>query len=374
MNTEILIIILSTSILFLRIGFFLIGFFRENKRTKNPEPPVELPFVSVIVPARNEEANIEQCIRSLKELDYPSNKFEIIAVNDRSTDNTRSILESLQKDTPNLKIVNLENDEQKDGIPGKAGTIHIGVKNSKGKIIFNTDADCTVPQKWLLSLVGIYNEPGVGFLTSYTSVTGNRLFDKIQSIEWIYMNTMGMGGVGMNQPMGCYGNNLTFLKSAYESIGGYKNIPFSVTEDLSLQQAMFKNNYKVRYYIGPNALVNTKPCSNFKEYISQHHRWARGGLTLGWRAVFFVLSSFSLWGGMLYFLTNLLFPFFFLLLFIRFFCDFLLLAYPLKILKKEEYFRYLPIAIPFFLFVELIIPFIVWESKVHWKGQVFETT
>ncbi len=374
MENTLFIVFFSSIIYIFRICFFFVGFLLEIKKTKKFREKNYEPYVSVIIPARNEEENILNTLFSFRNIDYPINKYEIIVVNDRSTDRTRNKIEEIISQIPNLKLLNIENDKQKFDIPGKAGTIHFGVQNAKGEIIMITDADCKVQSKWIKEMSKTYYDQQAGFVTSFTYVTGNRIFDKIQAIEWTYMHTMAMGGVGMNQPLGCYGNNLTFRKKFYQDFGGYKTIPFTVTEDLSLQMAFHKQNYKVHYLISPETLVDTKPCKNFKEYLSQHHRWARGGLNLGWRAVIFVLSSFAIWAGLIYFATqgdilNMLF-----LGLIRMLGDTILLIPPLKILKKSNVFLYLPIAVPFFLLMELIIPFSTLKRKVVWKNQVFTST
>jgi cellulose synthase/poly-beta-1,6-N-acetylglucosamine synthase-like glycosyltransferase len=374
MKYELMILGISSSIYLLRIAFFLIGFFREYFRNRKFLSSDFEPRVSVIVPARNEEENIEQCINSLSKLDYPNDKLEIVAINDRSEDKTKEILDGLAQKYSNLRVIHIENESQKFNIPGKAGAIQVGAEAATGDVVFQTDADCTVNPKWVKQMVKVFKQPETGFVSAYTNIDGKRLFDKVQAIEWIYMNTMGTGGIGMNQILGCYGNNASFRKKFFDLIGGYRKIKFSVAEDLALQQAFFKNGYKVHYLVDPNTMVTTKPCKNFKEYLQQHHRWTRGGLNLRWRAAIFVLSSFAIWFGLLFFAYNLDFFHFATLLLLRFTGDLLLLIPPLITLKKKSYFLYFPFAVPFFLLVELLAPFMTLNKNVKWKGQIFRTT
>lgn len=365
-----LFLILSTIIYGIRTIFFVIGFIREKKICRQQKSKDYIPYVSIVIPAKDEEKNIEECILSVSRNRYPQNKFEIIVVNDRSQDRTGEILHNLQKTIPNLNVVTLENDDQKEGMKGKAGALQIGIENSKGEIILMTDADCIVTPEWISTMVQCYKDPNVGFVSSFTNVIGNRLFDHIQSIEWIYMHTMAFGGIGNSQPLGCYGNNISVRRNAFDYVGGYRKIPFSVTEDLALQQAIHKTKYKIHYLIHPKALVNTKPCNTFAEYILQHHRWARGGIKLGWRAAFFVLSSFAIWAGLIYFLLNQNFLYVLILLLIRIVGDSVITIPSLIILKKQKYFVYL-IFVVFFLLMELIVPFLLLNKKVRWKGQIF---
>lgn len=374
MESPFFVLVLSSIIYLFRISFFLIGFIIENIRTKKFEKGIFEPKVSVIIPARNEEKNIEEALTSFKNVNYPVENYEIIVVNDRSTDKTKEKIEKMIKILPNVKLIDINDDKEKRNIPGKAGAVHIGVLNSQGEIIFVTDADCKVHPNWIKKLTKIYQDPRVGFVTSFTNVQGSRLFDTIQAIEWIYMHTMAMGGVGLNQPLGCYGNNLTFRKEHYFAFGGYEKIPFSVTEDLALQKAFHRNNYKLHYLVDKETIVDTKPCESLKEYFHQHHRWARGGLNLGWRAAIFVLSSFAIWAGLIYFSIIQDFLHLALLLLIRILGDTLLLIPPIIILRKPKLLLFVPFAIPFFLIVELIIPFVIFKRKVYWKNQIFTST
>ncbi|MGQ9819916.1 MAG: glycosyltransferase [Candidatus Kapaibacteriales bacterium] len=366
-----LILLLIVFPYLLRITLFEIGFFIEKRKsTKNLGASFQ-PTVSVVVPAKNEEKYIYNCIQSIAQSNYPAHLFEIIAVNDRSTDKTGAILDTLANKIHNLKVINIRNESQHFEIRGKQAALQTGIENANCEIILMTDADCTVSPNWIKGMVIPYQNPRVEFVASYTHVVGDRIFDKLQAIEWMYLNTMAMGAVGLSQAMGCFGNNISVRRSGFYSIGGYKNITFSVTEDLALQRAIFESGYKIHYLISTDTLVNTKPCDSFKEYIRQHHRWAQGGLKLGWRSVFFILSSFSIWVGLLFFLINFNLPMVLAILFFRFIGDLLLLLPPSFILRKLGYLKYLPLAEGLFLFMELLVPLIVFYPVVKWKGQTF---
>jgi len=102
----------------------------------------QLPFVSVIVPTRNEEKVIADCLDSILKVNYPKNKFEVIVSDGKSTDKTREIVKKYKK----VKLL----DNQ--GVNSAAGR-NLGVKKAKGDIVAFTDADCTVAKNWLKALV-----------------------------------------------------------------------------------------------------------------------------------------------------------------------------------------------------------------------------
>lgn len=355
----------------LRGIIFVFGAYRERQNI-NHKTIETFPSVSVVVPARNEQTNIKNCLHSVYKNKYPHDKFEIIAVNDRSTDDTLEILEKLKEEIPNLKIVNIKSEADKDNLQGKPGALQAGINVAQGDIILMTDADCIVDEKWIRTLVSQYTSENIGLVASFTNVTGNKIFDRIQAIEWTYLHTMACAGIGLNQPLGCYGNNLSIRKKVFDQIGGYKKIKFSVTEDLALLQTVHRAGYKIHYLIHENADVDTYACSTVREYLKQRHRWAVGGLDLGWRAAIFIISSAFLILGIIssIFLWNPLDLV--LIVLTRMFWDYLLIGSSFNILNKKELKKWIPLGVLFFIIEEVIVPFLLLKPKVNWKGQTFK--
>ncbi|MEO7833879.1 MAG: glycosyltransferase, partial [Ginsengibacter sp.] len=108
----------------------------------------ELPLISVIIAARNEEKNIGNCIQSIINQTYPENKFEIIITDDHSTDKTVSIIQSFQKE--NIRVIDLADFTHNQNLNSyKKKSIEAALQFAKGELIVTTDADCTAPPKWL---------------------------------------------------------------------------------------------------------------------------------------------------------------------------------------------------------------------------------
>jgi cellulose synthase/poly-beta-1,6-N-acetylglucosamine synthase-like glycosyltransferase len=258
-----------------------------------------------------------------------------------------------------------------NNLRGKPGALQAGIDITKGNIILMTDADCTVNPNWIRKMIATYQNDKVGLTASLTNIKGNRIFDKIQAVEWIYMHTMASAGIGLGVPLGCYGNNYSVRKSDYEAVGGYKSIKFSVTEDLALLQAINNNNRQVRYLVDEGSVVDTLPCVTFGEYLKQRHRWAIGGLNLGFKAFVFVASSGAFWGGIMTALITSHIPWLIIILSVRLVCDFLLIYPTLAKIKKEALSMWVLPSIYFFTLMELIVPFLVIKKTVVWKNQVF---
>lgn len=355
----------------LRIFLFFIGVQREKNRN-NLENDSYLPTVTIIIPAKDEEENIENCIRSIAENNYPGNLFEIIAIDDRSKDSTFSIMKNLQKIIPNLKIKKIEFERKHKNLKGKAGAIQYAIKDAQGEIILMTDADCVVGKNWISTMVKPYQDDQVGLVTSITNVRGKRIFDKIQSIEWIYLTTMGAGGVGLNKPLSCFGNNLSVRKSDFLAIGGYEKINFSVTEDLALLHSIHKFGKKIRYLINPNTLIDTTPNKTFSDYLKQHHRWVVGGLGIGFPAFLFILTSLAMWIGIAVSIATLNLWELLAILLVKFLGDFFLIFGTLRTLRLKGLAVWVIPSVLFFVIMELVAPFFLLDRSIEWKDQEFK--
>jgi cellulose synthase/poly-beta-1,6-N-acetylglucosamine synthase-like glycosyltransferase len=366
-----IIIIISITILISRTIIFSLGSYIERNKKIDFFGDNEYPKVSVVVPARNEEENIESCINSISINNYPIENFEIVAVNDRSTDKTGEILTELSKKIENLKVVNIDEAHLHINLKGKPGALQSGIDEANGEIILMTDADCKVGPNWIKKISSCYKNKKIGFVASFTNIEGKGFFNRIQAIEWIYMHTLACAGIGLGQPLGCFGNNISVRKSDFDEIGGFEKIRFSVTEDLALITEFHKQGKGIIYLVDEDADIDTLPCRTLGEYLHQHHRWAVGGMELGWKAFTFVLSSISLWIGLIisivtgtYFLASL-FPV------IRIIGDYIVVLPSIIRLKKHELIPWIIPSVIFFITLEIFVPFLLFKKTIKWKDQSF---
>jgi len=366
-----IIFLIAFCIFFLRVLVSYIGAIKERNKNVFQNFSGEPFKLSVVVPARNEENTIKDCIESISKSNYPNDKFEIIAVNDRSTDRTLEILTDLKSTINNLSIINIDDSIKKKNLSGKPGALQAGIESAEGEIIIMTDADCVVNPDWLLTLSKTFEDKKIGMSAGYTAIKSKTMFDKIQSVEWTYLHTLATSGVGFDIPLSCYGNNLAVRKNDFDSIGGYHSVSFSVTEDLALMHAIHRSGKKIRYLTMPEATITTIPCPSFKEYLKQKHRWTIGAMDLGWIAVLFVLTSFSMWFGIVLSIFTCQ-PLWLLSFFIlRIAGDSLITIPSAIILKKKEIIPWVVPSIFFFMFMELLAPFFLLKRDVKWKGQTF---
>ena len=121
--------------------------------------------VSIIVAARNEEKNIENCLKALINQNYPADKFEIIIVDDRSTDATATIVGKFQSAYSNINLIQVE--EFKNDIAPKKHALSTGISHAQGEILLFTDADCIPGPNWIKSIISYY-EPDVGLVAGFS--------------------------------------------------------------------------------------------------------------------------------------------------------------------------------------------------------------
>ena len=364
-------ILLGLTVLYLgEMIFFRLGLERNASFDKNYSYQ---PNVSIIVAARNEERNIGECLAALVKLDYLKEKFEIIIVDDGSTDQTSSVVQEYSGRYPHVKLISAESEV--GNLRGKANALSQGIAQSRGEILMFTDADCTVPEAWLKETVSYYTE-GVAVVAGFTFLVSEKSFDAVQAIDWFFLYGVAAATAGWNIPLTGVGNNLSVRRSAYDRVGGYRNLRFSVTEDYALVQAIWQTTrMRVRYPLNLETLVQSKPCASWKELYRQKQRWGVGGLEMVLRgfllmAVHFAMHLSILVGFILaspWVLVTAIAG--------KFLGDLLFLWKPIYVFKKYRLLNFFLLFELYYSIYELLIPFVALLSKrVVWKERAFKET
>ncbi len=299
MNLGLAFIILN-SILF--ICYFAIYLFSARgisklRRGKNAEHH----RFSVIVAARNEERHIGNCLQALVKLHYPKELYEIIIVNDRSTDATGKIVQEYQKKYPIIRLLTI--DKIASDLPGKKNALNEAIKASTHNILAFTDADCAVPPEWL-AVLSQYFEPNVGAVAGYSPFEEHSietLFAKAGQNFLSYeemKNSLGAAaGIGLNRAYMCTGRNFAYRKEVFQQIGGFEKIKHSISgdDDLMIQCIQRETQWEIRYMIEPESFVKTQPPLTFAEFINQRKRHfsAAKFYPLTMKTIFALVHSFN---------------------------------------------------------------------------------
>ena len=330
----------------------------------------KLPTISIIVAARNEEKNILSCLDSLDQLLYPEAKLEVIIVDDASIDGTLKLASNFINGKRKFRIIHLKENEQAV-LKGKVRAIAEAIKIADGEIILTTDADCVVNPLWAKTIASYYTDK-VGVVNGFTSQNVTGLFSGMQAIDFVYLLFIASGTINLGKPVSCIGNNMSFRKKAYKEIGGFENLPFSVTEDFLLLKSINKfGRYKLISALNQNSLVISQPESTLSELFKQKKRWAVGGIDTPPSGVVLMLTAF------LNNLFLLMTPFFisanwiYLVLF-KIAIDLFVLVpvhHKLGLVKNLKYFLVFEI---YYIIYVVVLPFaIMFNKKVKWKDRVY---
>lgn len=366
MQILLLLLLLGISLYLLQTLFIYLGTHRLNYPKTN-----HLPKISILVALRDEEQTLKPCVESLLQLDYPKESFEILLINDRSSDRTPELIEELKKKSDQIKTLHI-----KSGIPGlsgKANAIAQGMENCSGELILVTDGDCRVPPSWAKEHAA-YCQHNVGMVGGFTLLDekndGAALFGKIQSLDWAYLLSVGTGFMGFGIPLSVLGNNFSFRREAYEEVGGYRNMGFTIIEDFALMKTLVKKtSWKVLYPIDSKMLVYSHPMSTISEFYRQRKRWSAGGKEVGFYGKFLMLISVMvhLLIPISFFIFN--FQLSFLALLGVLLADFSLLFRTIGLVRRRDLLKYFLLWEGFyFLYTILFTPVLLFPTTVKWKN------
>lgn len=252
--------------------FRALGTVRVGNSIRHP-----LPSVSILVSARNEEANIGKTIDSLMAQRYKG-RWDIWIADDRSTDQTPRILADYEKKFPDrIHVVTIT--ELAPGESAKKNAIAKLVKASGGEILLLTDADCVVHPTWIRSMVKEF-EPGIDFVAGHSYIElpkdrSNWLLN-MQAVETLAYRIAGTGALAMGMPITSTGNNLAYRRSFFENVHGFEGVSKiqSGDDDLLLQKLVREAPWKAHYSVDPEAFVTTQGKETLPELWEQRKRWA----------------------------------------------------------------------------------------------------
>jgi cellulose synthase/poly-beta-1,6-N-acetylglucosamine synthase-like glycosyltransferase len=233
---------------------------------------------SIIIPARNESANIENCLKTIFSNEYPKSLYEIIVVDDYSTDNTADIVSQIKNKNSNLQLIQLEkliHEKQLNSYKKKA--IEIAIQESTGEYIVTTDADCIIPEKWLLSIDSFIRESKAVFVAAPVRFQDNGSFvSKFQCLDFMSLQGITAAAVGAGFHSMCNGANLAYSKKVFLEVGGFKGIDnIASGDDMMLMHKIYKQHNKgIGFIFSNEAVVVTQPMPTWKDFFNQRIRWA----------------------------------------------------------------------------------------------------
>jgi len=254
------------------ILFFHRGFGRLRPAPGQPPQPF-----SIVIAARNEEARISRCLNSVLLQDYPGDQYEVIVVNDRSTDNTRAVVEAILPRKKNLKLINVA--ECPEGVSPKKNALAQGIREATGEIILFTDADCIVPRTWARTVNGHFT-PDIaavaGLTTYFRPASMPPLFWGLQAMDFFSHSVVSAAAMGAGLPINTNANNFAVRKELFHRLEGFRKVADIVSgdDDLILQALTKGGGAKAEYAPEKGAAVETEPTLTLKGVWEQRKRWS----------------------------------------------------------------------------------------------------
>jgi cellulose synthase/poly-beta-1,6-N-acetylglucosamine synthase-like glycosyltransferase len=348
----------------------LIYGFNKVKRYQKTNLTSQTSF-SIIVPFRNEADNLPQLLESFSNLNYPNDLFEVILIDDSSKEKFQ--VSDFRFQVFLINNIRVSNSPKKDAV-------FTAMQHVKTNWVITTDADCIVPENWLLTFDNYIQENRVSMLAGPVSYKcENSFLDRFQQLDLTSLQGATIGSFGLNKAFICNGANFAYTKSLFEKLNGFEgNDKIASGDDVFLlQKAANLFPDEVHYLKSEETIVITKPTKNWKSLFYQRVRWAAKtssyqsnfGKVLGLIVFFgnlsfvmgFVFFIFGIWSLQLLALYAIL----------KFAVDFVLLYITNQFLTKTR-IKHLILSSLFYPFFSSAVALYSLFGSYEWKDRRFK--
>lgn len=254
-NAILIILIVIQAIIFFSMIYFLIYTVKSLKDVPKLSPlktfkDIYFPMVSIILPSRNEEKYIEKCLDSLLRQDYPN--YEIIAINDSSSDKTGEIIKRYSM--VHSKIIYVDAQPKPEGWTGKNWACYQGYLQSKGELFLFTDADTSHAQSTISLAVTYLLSEKLDTLTAIPKILAYDFWTKITlPILWTF-SVARFSALKANNPKTkvgyFFGSFFIITRKAYEMVGTHKSVREEIVEDAELGRKVKEQGFSLRVVHG----------------------------------------------------------------------------------------------------------------------------
>ena len=263
------LLILSAGLYLAFVVFIITGLFKHSEQHFNTYD--DPPFVSIIIAARNEEFHLPNLIQDLIKQDYPTDKLEVIIINDRSTDSTQDIINEAESNYSFIKQITISEISQ-EMMPKKYALTQ-GINIAKGEIILSTDADCRLGKLWVASMVySVISNQSI--IVGYSKINAQSFFEHYQKIDFLGIMAANAGAGGWGKFWSGTGQNLGYLKKDFDLINGFESVKNEASgDDMHLVQSISKIN-SAKINIEAASFVTTAAMATIPKFLNQRIRWA----------------------------------------------------------------------------------------------------
>jgi len=328
--------------------------------------------ISVVIAVRNESANIETLLKQLVNQSYDNRYFEIIVVDDHSSDNTTQLVNQFKSDNSKMKIELVTASGE-----GKKNAIREGLATSSAQLIVTTDGDCKVVRHWLQSIVNYYVSSGFKLILGPVVYENEKTFSqKLFSLDFASLVASGAGSSGAGLPLMGNGANLAFERGIFTAANSNTDKFASGDDVFLIHNVTRKYGAKaIGFLRSKDAIVSTLPPVNLAEFLRQRTRWASKavGYRLVWPVIvpltvfLFNMLLFIMLFGSLYFSWML--PIYFLIVITKLVIDIPLVFSFLSFTEKQNLKPLLflmEFIYPIYIVIAAIASFLF---RFEWKGR-----
>lgn len=364
-------LLLITASFLLIYAALIFYYFYHWLHIKRFEPTEASVSISVVIAARNEEKNIGALLAILENQSYPSSLYEIIVVDDFSTDRTAVVAASFSK-------CQLINPEVAPGQSSKKKAIEAGVKQAKGNLIVITDADCLPGKEWLATIASFQTKTGIVFIAAPVKFRCYASFLSVfQTLDFITLQGITAASVQANFHSMCNGANLAYKRSVFFEVNGFEGIDkLASGDDMLLMYKIWRRHpQQVAYLKNKQAIVETEPMKTWKQFLQQRVRWSSKATYYQDYRVIIVLAFvylFNCWFFVLL-LNALMYPFNWPLI-LYYLVGKTLIEIPFifsvaRFYEQHKLVWWLPFLQPFHIFYTVFVGLMAQFGKYEWKGR-----
>lgn len=350
--------------------------------------PTDLPKISVIIAARNEEETLPRCLQCITNQKYPPDRVEVIVIDDHSEDETALVAANF----PNTSVLSLSNYTDTKMMGFKKKAISMGIEHATGEIIVSTDADCIMGKNWLLSISNSFvSNPDAQIIAAPVCLfpeagTASILY-AFQQLDFLIYQGITGGGIRSRLHHLCNGANLAYRKKPFFMVNGFsgnEHLP-SGDDVFLIQKISHQFPLGAMYLKSKVGIVFTKAERTIRGFIQQRIRWA--GKSAGYSEISILPIMF------LVFLLNLFILISFLgllvspiktssgnfaylqlagILLLKIISETLLLIPVLRFFKKERLWFWFPVLQPLHIVYTVSSAFLALWGSYKWKGRQFK--
>jgi len=368
-----MILFLFTGALFLFYAL-LLTWLSGGFRRLRPSLIRHYPSLSIIVPAHNEARHLPVLLSCLERQIYPSDRLEIILVNDRSNDGTEKIMKNFVNHHARSFMISIKDVDEE--FSPKKYAITRGIESATGEIVLTTDADAIPGPRWAEAMAGCFapdTDMVIGYAPYRTDGPYDSFFHRLLALEYFVLGCIGAASLGRGYPISANGANLAYKRKRFISTGGFGpgRCMISGDDDLLLHRFRYERGFHVRYALSRDARVFNNPPSTLLRFIKQRLRFSSKHLRYPPRLLAAMSLTYAFYSGILLLIAgSILMPSLrcgtAILLSGKIAVELFFLSRGKPYLEQRNLIRYYPFAFfPHLLYV-VLIPFFARFLRTRW--------